>query len=85
MSMHNITITIRGMGGIINFEALAVERLFKEMGFEVEVNNPHPHVERNTHPSAISESENEYYERVKALNHSTTKVTIKVDHCPWGG
>lgn len=85
MSLHDISVTICGMGGIINFEALAVEKLFKEMGFEVVVDNPHPYVERNPHPSTICESEDEYYERVKSLDHSTTKITIKVDHCPWGG
>lgn len=85
MSLHNIDITIRGMGGIINFEALVIERMFKELGYDVVVNNPHPYIEHNSHPSAINESEDEFYERVKALNHANTKITIKVDHCPWGG
>lgn len=83
---HNtIDVTISGMGGIINFEALAIKKLFSDMGYEVIVDNPHPHDARRQHPSVISESEDTFFERVKQLNHSTTIINIKVNHCPWGG
>jgi hypothetical protein len=39
--MFTIKIEISGMGGIINFEAIVIERLFKDLGYTVEVNNPH--------------------------------------------
>ena len=73
------------MGGIVNFEAKVIERVFKEMGYQIEVNNPHPFVEYNTHPAAISETEDEYIERVKQIRHNDTKIKIEVEHYPWGG
>jgi hypothetical protein len=83
--MNTVTIEIKGMGGIINFESLIIERLFKELGYEIEVNNPHSFVERHPHPSMISETEDEFIERVKKLDHHKNKVIINVTHCSWGG
>lgn len=83
--MKTVTIEVKGMGGIINFEALIIERLFKELGYEIEINNPHSFVERHTHPSMISETEDEFIERVKKLKHHTDKIVINVTHYPWGG
>jgi hypothetical protein len=83
--MNSISVKIRGMGGIINFEALLIERLFKELGYQVEVDNNCPYEEKNPHPSAINETEDEFVERCKKLNHSKTTVKLEVEHCPWGG
>jgi hypothetical protein len=82
--MNSISVKIRGMGGIINFEALLIERLFKELGYKVEVDNNCPYQERS-HPSEIKETEDEFVERCKKLNHAKTTIKLEVEHCPWGG
>lgn len=84
--MITTKIEISGMGSVINFEAIVIERLFKELGYNVEVNNPNPFIEHHPHPSMISETEDQYIERVKKLHcNGDYKVEINVIHHPWGG
>jgi hypothetical protein len=80
----NINIDISGMGSIINFESLLIERMFKELGYIVEVDNDTPYMER-CHPSIIKETEDEFVERCKKLDHTETTIKLKVNHRPWGG
>lgn len=83
--MDNVTITIAGLGGCINYETILIRRLFEELGHKVIVNDEHPFIEnRVPSVSIISETENEFINRVKALKHKST-ITINTEHCPWGG
>ncbi len=79
--MNTITINIAGIGQLINYETILIERLFKELGYNVEINNPHPFIEYDTRLHTISESEDEYIERVKSVrNYDQTKILINVEH-----
>jgi hypothetical protein len=73
----NINIDITGMGSIITFESLLIERMFKELGYIVEVDNDIPH--------ANKEAEDEYIDWCKKLNHTEKTIKLKVNHCQWGG
>lgn len=84
--MLDINITIRGPGGCINFESIMIERLFKDLGYNVIVDNDYPFIEQNSASHAISETEDEFIERVKqSKNIGNINIHLKVDHCPWGG
>lgn len=86
--MSDITITITGPGGVINFETIIIKRALEDAGIIVEVEDDTPFGSRPIHPLVIQETEDEYVERVTTMYRSgKIKNTVKLiaKHCPWGG
>ncbi|RWZ87259.1 MAG: hypothetical protein EO766_12095 [Hydrotalea sp. AMD] len=74
--MNNIEIKVTGPGGCIEFEAIMIERLFKDLGYTVNVTNNCPY--------DGNESIDEFVERCKTIKHKMN-INLVVDNRPWGG
>lgn len=83
------TITITGMGGVINYEAYVIKEALEKAGCTVEMENNHPEPD-------IEEMKAEIYNRITnddwagpefpSLKGKIKKeVKIVVQHLPWGG
>ncbi len=76
--MNKITVTVQGLGGTIAYEMVIIRRALEAAGINVEVNDIDPINESE-------ESEDEFIERMKTLNHSKTQIKLIAKHIPWGG
>jgi len=74
-------ITVKGLGGCINYEMILIEQALQAVGIKVEVVNNHTH---NEH-----EDDCTVQEYIKHRNKLTIEkgLTVKLvaDHQPWGG
>lgn len=71
--MPDCTITITGPGEMINNELAVIEKAFRDIGYEVVVDNKHPDKMTNE-------------ERLKFIESLQNRGTVKIimQHCPWG-
>lgn len=79
MALPPVRITIKGLGGGINFEMQVIEKALKDAGIEVEV--------INDAADWVCSNEPGWFERV--LKHNQEKgsraAVLRAKHIPWGG
>lgn len=85
---YHVRLSISGMGGVINIEAELIEKLLKEAGYNVKVDNPNADYLKPKDPNDVkilSEAE-----KKRRLEHrrgiaNDTLIHFSVKHNPWGG
>lgn len=78
--MSDITITVEGPGGNINFEMILIEKVLRESGFAVNVTN-------SDADWSVSKREGYFEQILEALKKNPGKYRINLiaKHIPWGG
>ena len=73
-------VALSGPGMAVNIEAEIIKQTFEELGYEVEIKNPHP-----TPEPAISHMK-KIVENIKEMTaKKQSKIILTVKHQPWPG
>lgn len=85
--MSDVTVTVTGPGGIINYEVEVIKRALEAAHVRVEVINPHPD---DNPEKMVQEIERRLTDDQWAAPYTWSKritksVKLVADHCPWGG
>lgn len=76
-----VEITVRGMGGVINFEMMLLEKTLKEAGYSVKVINDAADWVCSNEPGFFEKAA----KNVKESKEGTHEVILTANHIPWGG
>lgn len=80
----DVDVKVTGMGGLINFEVEYIAKCFRDLGYEVVVDNPHADWTGDGPTSKMTlEQKLEIIKQTKPkMPH---KIFLAAQHCPWGG
>ena len=79
--LGDVDIKVTGMGGLINFEIEFIAKCFRDLGYEVVIDNAYADWKGDGPASRMSLEER--IEAVKKAKHK--KVFIEAKHIPWPG
>ena len=90
--MADVTITVRGPGGVISQEMIIIRRALEAAGIKVEVVDSHPCEPEQedavlAHRAELRNPESETRKRIDSGKYTYTDRGVKLvaDHLPWGG
>lgn len=73
-------VTVSGAGMAVNIEAEIIKQTFEALGYQVEINNPHP-----TPEPAMGHMKNVINNVKELANKRQSKIVLNVKHEPWPG